>query len=78
MADIFLSYSSADKSNVKVIADLLESKGWTTWWDRQIPIGQHFDTVIEKELHNSGCIVVIWTGKSVASEWVKNEAAEAA
>jgi len=78
MADIFLSYSSADKSNVKLIADLLESKGWTTWWDRQIPIGEHYDTVIERELHQAGCVVVIWTKKSVASEWVKNEAADAA
>ncbi|HYO22302.1 MAG TPA: toll/interleukin-1 receptor domain-containing protein, partial [Flavisolibacter sp.] len=78
MADIFLSYSSADKSTVKVIATLLESKGWTTWWDRQIPIGQQYDNVIEKELNNAGCVVVIWTQKSVSSEWVKTEAAEAA
>ena len=77
MADIFLSYSSADKSNVKVIAELLEKKGWTTWWDRQIPIGERYDTVIERELHKAGCVVVIWTQKSVNSEWVKNEAAEA-
>ena len=78
MADIFLSYSSADKSIVKVIATLLESKGWTTWWDRQIPIGEHFDTVIERELHKAGCVVVIWTQQSIKSEWVKNEAADAA
>lgn len=78
MADIFLSYSSADKSIVKTIASLLEGKGWTTWWDRQIPIGQHFDTVIESELHKARCVVVIWTQKSVNSEWVKNEAADAA
>ena len=78
MADIFLSYSSEDKSIVKNIAALLENRGWTTWWDRQIPIGQHYDTVIENELHQAGCVVVIWTQKSVKSEWVKNEAADAA
>jgi hypothetical protein len=78
MADIFLSYSSADKSIVKVIATLLEGRGWTTWWDRQIPIGQRFDNVIENELHNAACVLVIWTQQSVGSEWVKNEAADAA
>lgn len=78
MADIFISYSSADKSIVKAIATLLENRGWTVWWDRQIPIGQRFDNVIENELHNAACVLVIWTQQSVASEWVKNEANDAA
>ncbi len=77
MADIFISYSGADKSIVKALATLLEEKGWTTWWDRHIPIGQRFDNVIETELHNARCVIVIWTKQSVASEWVKNEASEA-
>jgi hypothetical protein len=78
MADIFISYSSEDKSIVKQIAGLLEKKGWTVWWDRQIPIGQKYDTVIENELHQASCVLVIWTQRSINSEWVKNEASEAA
>lgn len=78
MADIFISYSSEDKTVVQRIASLLEKRGWSVWWDRQIPIGQSFDTVIETELQNAGCVLVIWTKRSVASEWVKNEAADAA
>ena len=77
MADIFISYSSEDKTNVKVIAELFEQQGWTVWWDRQIPIGQRFDTVIEEELAKAHCVIVIWTKRSIASEWVKNEANEA-
>ena len=77
MADIFISYSGEDKTNVKVIAELLEQQGWSVWWDRQIPIGQQFDTVIEEELAKAYCVIVIWTKRSVASEWVKNEANEA-
>ncbi len=77
MADIFISYSSEDKGTVKRIASLLEKKGWTVWWDRQIPIGQKFDTVIENELHNAACVLVIWTKRSVIAEWVKNEATAA-
>ena len=78
MADIFISYSGEDKTNVKVIAEILEQRGWSVWWDRQIPIGQQFDTVIEQELAKAYCVIVIWTERSVASEWVKNEANEAA
>ncbi len=78
MADIFISYSSEDKTIVKNIAHLLEDKGWTVWWDRQIPIGQKYDTVIETELQNAACVLVVWTQRSVTSEWVKNEASEAA
>jgi TIR domain len=78
MADIFISYSAEDKTIVKQIAGLLENKGWSVWWDRQIPIGQKFDTVIENELHKASCVLVIWTQRSVVSEWVKNEANEAA
>jgi hypothetical protein len=78
MADIFISYSSDDKTIVKQIAGLLENKGWSVWWDRQIPIGQKYDTVIENELHKAGCVLVVWTQRSITSEWVKNEASEAA
>jgi len=78
MADIFISYSSEDKTNVQKIAALLEDKGWSVWWDRQIPIGQKYDTVIETELQNASCVLVIWTQRSINSEWVKNEALEAA
>ena len=34
--------------------------------------------MIESELNNAGCVLVIWTHRSVGSEWVKNEASEAA
>lgn len=78
MADIFISYSSEDKTIVKHIASLLEAKGWSVWWDRQIPIGQKYDTVIDAELQKAGCVMVIWTQRSISSEWVKNEALDAA
>jgi len=78
MADIFISYSSEDKTIVKRLANFLESKGWSVWWDRQIPIGEFYDAVIETELHNASCVLVIWTSKSIASNWVKNEADDAA
>ncbi|MBX2921555.1 MAG: TIR domain-containing protein [Chitinophagaceae bacterium] len=78
MADIFLSYSSQDKSKVRLVAFALEKMGWSVWWDRKIVPGAMFDKVIEEELNQSRCVIVIWTQKSVASEWVMNEASAGA
>lgn len=75
MADIFLSYSSEDKSKVRLIAFALEKRGWSVWWDRKITAGKMYDDVIEVELNSARCVVVIWTARSIASKWVKNEAA---
>lgn len=77
MADIFLSYSDEDKTTVKRIAGLLQKKGWTVWWDTDIAAGQRYDTAIETELKNAACVIVLWTKRSVNSEWVRNEANEA-
>ncbi|HOZ51324.1 MAG TPA: TIR domain-containing protein [Chitinophagaceae bacterium] len=77
MADIFISYSSEDKTIVQKIASLLEEKNWTVWWDRKIPLGEAYDLVIETELEEAKCVLVIWTKRSVQSEWVRNEALEA-
>lgn len=77
MSDIFISYSSADRDRARVLAAALTERGWTVWWDRTIPPGKEFDEVIEEALDASQCVVVLWSNTSVASTWVKTEAAEA-
>ena len=77
MADIFISYASADRDRARVLADALATQGWSVWWDRTIPPGRQFDEVIEEELAAAGCVVVLWSKASVASSWVKTEAADA-
>ena len=76
MSDIFISYSSKDREKARKIAKALEAQGWSVWWDRKIPPGKSFDKVIEEELDASKCVVVLWSKASVASDWVKTEAAE--
>ena len=50
MSDIFISYSNKDRPWVEQFAKTLGTHGWSVWWDRDIPTGQTFDTVIEKAL----------------------------
>jgi hypothetical protein len=77
MADIFISYASEDRARAEALARALETRGWSIWWDREIPLGKSFDDVIEKALADAKCAVVLWSAVSVASEWVRNEASEA-
>jgi len=77
MSDIFISYSSKDRPWVEGFAKALQSRAWSVWWDRQIPTGESFDTVIERELLTAKCVIVVWSHSSVTSDWVKTEAASA-
>jgi cyclophilin family peptidyl-prolyl cis-trans isomerase len=78
MADVFISYAREDRDSAKRLAEAIGSHGWTVWWDRRIPAGKSYEDVIQQAIDDAGCVVVLWTRQSVASEWVRNEAAEAA
>jgi hypothetical protein len=76
--DVFISYAREDRDRARVLADALEERGWSVWWDRKMIAGQTFDHAIEQQLEAAGSVVVLWSEHSVASEWVRNEAAVAA
>ena len=76
MSDIFISYARKDRPRVERLAKALEDQGWSVWWDPRIRGGQHFDRVIEEALSKARCVVVVWSNKSVDSNWVRAEAAE--
>jgi hypothetical protein len=78
MTDVFLSYANEDREIASKLASSLEACGWSVWWDRKILAGETFDQVIEHELETAKSVVVLWSKDSIASEWVKNEAAVAA
>src|SRR5215470_8524055 len=74
MSDIFISYAREDEPLAKRLAAALADNGWSVWWDRDIPTGKNFDEVIEEQMRAARCIVVIWSARSVASQWVRGEA----
>lgn len=76
MSDIFISYAGNDREKAKLLSGVLEQKGWSVWWDRDIPPGKPFDRIIEEALDAAKCIIVLWSKESVKSDWVKDEAEE--
>jgi TolB-like protein/Tfp pilus assembly protein PilF len=78
VADIFVSYSRADKARVAPLVAALEAQGWSIWWDPEITPGDAFDRLIAEELEAARAVVVVWTPSSVESRWVKGEARDAA
>jgi hypothetical protein len=68
MADVFVSYASEDRERVAPIVEAIEQAGFSVWWDRRIGLGSSFDREIERELESAGCVIVVWSNRSVDSD----------
>ena len=77
MADIFISYSQADRDWVEKLARLIEKEGFSVWWDIKVLPGDEFGDMVVREIATSKCVVVVWSKHSVQSDWVYGEADEA-
>jgi hypothetical protein len=76
MAHIFLSYASEDRDRAREVAGDLEAIGWKVWWDHRLQAGKTFAGVIESEIKQAGCVLVLWSKASIVSRWVRDEANE--
>jgi hypothetical protein len=74
MADIFLSYKKEDRDLAESIISSLEMEGFSVWYDERLNPLQSWDATIEAEIKQASAVVVLWTARSVGSEWVRNEA----
>jgi len=77
MADIFISYANEDRETAGQLARALESAGFSVWWDRRIPAGRSWRSVLEEALQGMRCLIVLWSKNSIKSPWVIEEAEEA-
>lgn len=74
MADIFVSYKSADRPRAETLKSWFESAGWSVWIDRGIEVGEEFEARIERELESARLIAVVWSAEARRSDWVQREA----
>jgi hypothetical protein len=74
LPDIFLSYSSKDRSVAERIQARLAEEGYDVFWDQSTPPGIDWDTWIRGQLCASRCVVVLWSKTSVSSPNVRHEA----
>lgn len=77
MADVFLSYASQDRLRIKPLAEALEARGFSVWWDRALGAGEDYAAVITRELRAAKAVVVVWTEASASSTFVRDEAGRA-
>jgi len=75
MARVFLSYAREDERRASQLAQALERAGHDVWWDRELTSGTRYSEKIEQALGDAHAVVVLWSASSVASPWVRDEAA---
>jgi hypothetical protein len=76
--DVFLSYSRDDKDRLREIFSTLHENTWfRIWWDKNLRAGQSFPEKIDDALRAAKVVIVFWSGTSVRSKWVIDEARRA-
>ena len=73
---LFLSYAHADESDARRLAAALQHAGYTVWWDAMVEGGAAFSKSITEALDTADAVLVLWSARSIESDWVRDEAAE--
>ncbi len=74
--DIFISYSSLDRSWAAKLNQALQAKGIKTFFDdRDLEAGKPWDRQLGAALRESRHLVVLWSENAKASDWVSMEIA---
>jgi hypothetical protein len=73
MPDIFLSYAREDRPKAQEITAGLKAKGWSTWSDMEIKVGDFWAKAIDQQLRATRCVLVLVSKHSVRSEMIANE-----
>lgn len=74
MADVFVSYKTEDRALAESVITLLDVAGFTVWWDQRLTPREAWDDLIKQEIDAARAVLVLWTLRSIGSEWVRIEA----
>jgi formylglycine-generating enzyme required for sulfatase activity len=74
MADVFISYKREDRDLAERVVTAVEAAGYTTWWDEHITPREAWDSEIQHQIAAAPAVLVLWTERSVKSDWVRAEA----
>ncbi len=72
--DVFISYARPSEDRAQQIAQLLRDSGFSVWRDDELPAHRAYSDVIEERLKSAKAVVVLWSGESAKSHWVRAEA----
>ena len=74
MTDVYLAYAREDRESVRILSEMLQFDGWDVWLDPSEPTGET-SAAVDMKLASAGAIVVVWSGYSRHSDYVRSEAA---
>jgi adenylate cyclase len=69
-----VSYARSAEPHAKTIARILQGRGYSVWWDENLPAHRAYSEVIEERLNSAKAVLVIWSREGTKSEWVRAEA----
>jgi len=74
VTDVFISYKKEDFEIADRMVTALRGEGISVWWDDGLTPKEAWDTTIEQALSAAATVLVLWSPRSVASDWVRREA----
>lgn len=74
MSDIFVSYKKDDRAVAERLVTALRATGKDVWWDDALTPHEAWDAMIERQIAAARVVLVLWSPRSVHSDWVRSEA----
>ncbi|MCE2843057.1 MAG: TIR domain-containing protein [Novosphingobium sp.] len=71
---VFLSYSRDDRKRALPLIKAIEDAGFKVWWDGLLGGGERYSITTQEALEGARAVVVLWSGISINSHWVHDEA----
>lgn len=75
MAEVFISYQRDDRDIALMVRQALRGLGVSVWWDDNLRGGEVWADELRKAVASARAVVVLWSVRSVDSDWVHKEAA---